>query len=40
MKNVVPMQNVALRRLGMLATSPSWRRHWLPIRWRLYPFAR
>lgn len=29
---IIDMQKYALRRLGMIATSPSWRRFWQPIR--------
>lgn len=38
--NVVLMLNAALRRLGMIATSPSIWRHWIVIRWKKYPFVR
>lgn len=33
-------QTFKLRHLGMIATSPSWRRHWLEWRWKTYPFVR
>ncbi len=28
------------RHLGMIATSGSWRRHWLEWRWARYPFIK
>lgn len=31
---------VRLRHLGMIATSNSWRRHWLEWRWNKYPFVK
>ena len=40
MGTVIDMHNAALRRLGMIATSPSWRRYWLPWRWAAYPWRK
>lgn len=39
MAGPIDMQAAALRRLGMIATSPSWRRFWMPRRWRIYPWV-
>ena len=37
---IVPNLSTTLRRCGMINTSPSWRRFWLPWRWRAYPWAK
>ena len=34
-----PKQGTLAPELGMIATSPSWRRFWLPWRWLAYPFV-
>lgn len=39
MTNVIRLDWAALRRMGMIATSPSWRRHWLAWRHRVYGWA-
>jgi len=32
--------NLNQRHRGMIATSSSWRRHWLAWRWLRYPFVK
>lgn len=39
-QNVVSLESAALRRLGMIATSQSWRRFWMPWRWKTYPWVK
>lgn len=34
------MGGLRLRHLGMIATSPSWRRFFLEWRWTRYPFVK
>ena len=38
MSAVINMHAAVLRRLGMIYSSPSWRRHWMSWRWRTYPW--
>jgi hypothetical protein len=35
----IDMKSRALRRLGMIATSPSIWRFWIAIRWKKYPWV-
>ena len=36
---VINMHAAALRRLGMIYNSPSWRRFFMPWRWAAYPWV-